>query len=244
MKILIMGDCHLKEWMFHRAEELMRKYEIKVLVFLGDAVDDWCKEYCLEAYVSTLDTTIDFFRRHPDSIYIIGNHDVSYLWQKRETGYSPIAGRTVIEKFEELKGVFPESNQPSFIRRLDNCIFCHGGLVNSFVYDILENYNLPVSMYNDIDALIEIINKMDAGELWQDGSCLWYRPQYYKGRMYKADDSTFLQIVGHTPVQKVYQEGNILSCDVFSTERDGITPIGTEEFVILDTVSCEWECVK
>lgn len=34
MKVLVMGDCHLKPWMFKRAEELMEEYEIEVLVLL------------------------------------------------------------------------------------------------------------------------------------------------------------------------------------------------------------------
>ncbi len=28
VKVLVMGDCHLKSWMFKRAEDLMQKYEI------------------------------------------------------------------------------------------------------------------------------------------------------------------------------------------------------------------------
>ena len=243
MKVLVMGDCHLKPWMFKRAEELMEEYEIEVLVFIGDLVDDWKKQYSIETYIDTMDVAIAFFKHYPKSIYIIGNHDISYLWQQRETGYSPIAGKTVIEKFKELSNILSQNNQPVFIKSLDNCIFCHGGLTSSFVYDVIKSYNLPVSAYNDISSLSDIINKMDAAQLWQDSSPLWYRPQYYKARMYK-EESDFLQIVGHTPVKKIYQEGNILSCDVFSTESDGRTAIGSEEFVLLDTVSLDWKSVK
>lgn len=243
MKTLVMGDCHLKSWMFMRAEELMQEYNTEVLVFLGDMVDDWKKTYSLDAYMETMDTGIDFFRRHPDSVYIIGNHDISYLWQQQESGYSPIAGRVVINKFEELGNVLPKNNQPAFVRRMDNCLFCHGGLTDLFVYNMIRKYNLPVSAYEDTDCLIDIINKMGAGDLWIASSPIWYRPQYYKGQMYK-DETGFLQVVGHTPVEKVYQDGNVLSCDVFSTKSDGRTPIGTEEFVLLDTVSLEWKCVK
>ena len=173
LNVLVMGDCHLKPWMFKRAEELMQEYRIETLVFLGDLVDDWKKQYSIEAYLETMNTAIDFYRRHPKAIYVLGNHDIGYLWQRRQTGYSPIAGRTVIEKFEELKNVLPENNQPSFIRRVDNCIFCHGGFTDSFIYYMIENYNLPVSIYKDIDSLIDIINKMDASQLWQSSSPLW-----------------------------------------------------------------------
>ena len=243
VKVLVMGDCHLKSWMFKRAEDLMQKYEIDTLVFVGDLVDDWKKQYSIEAYIDTMDTAIEFFRHYPKSIYVIGNHDISYRWKRRETGYSPIASGTVLAKFEELANILPMDNRPTFIRRLDNCVFCHGGLTSSFVYELIENQGLSVSAYDDIDSLITIINKMDASQLWADSSPLWYRPQYYKGRMYK-EESEILQVVGHTPVKEIYQDGNVLSCDVFSTESDGRTPIGTEMFVLLDTVSLEWKSVR
>ena len=119
MKVLVMGDCHLKPWMFKRAEELMEEYEIEVLVFIGDLVDDWKKQYSIEAYIDTMDVAIAFFKHYPKSIYIIGNHDISYLWQQRETGYSPVAGKTVIEKFKELSNILPQNNQPVFIKSLE-----------------------------------------------------------------------------------------------------------------------------
>lgn len=50
-------------------------------------------------------------------------------------------------------------------------------------------------------------------------------------------------MVGHTPVERISREWNVLSCDVFSTHRDG-TPVGTEEFLVVDTESWEYEGVK
>ena len=44
VKVLVMGDCHLKSWMFKWAEDLMQKYEIDTLVFVGDLVDLWLKK--------------------------------------------------------------------------------------------------------------------------------------------------------------------------------------------------------
>ena len=66
---------------------------------------------------------------------------------------------------------------------------------------------------------------------------IWYRPQYHAGRMYKSRE--LLQVVGHTPVEAIVKSGSLISCDVFSTYRDG-TPIGTQEFLIIDTVT--WDC--
>lgn len=66
---------------------------------------------------------------------------------------------------------------------------------------------------------------------------IWYRPQYHAGRMYKSRE--LLQVVGHTSVEAIVKSGSLISCDVFSTYRDG-TPIGTQEFLIIDTVT--WDC--
>ena len=52
-----------------------------------------------------------------------------------------------------------------------------------------------------------------------------------------------LQVVGHTPMDKITRKGNVISCDVFSTYRDG-RPIGTQEFLLLDTESWEYCGIK
>ena len=51
--------------------------------------------------------------------------------------------------------------------------------------------------------------------------------------MYGED--SLLQVVGHTPVEKIYRSSNVISCDVFSTYPDG-RPIGTQEYPVIDTV--------
>lgn len=52
-----------------------------------------------------------------------------------------------------------------------------------------------------------------------------------------------LQVVGHTPVDGIGRTGNLISCDVFSTYPDG-TPIGTQEFLVLDTVTWDFDGVQ
>ena len=60
-------------------------------------------------------------------------------------------------------------------------------------------------------------------------------------RLYKPRKS--LQVVGHTPMERITKEGNLISTDVFSTYRDG-RPIGSEEFLLLDTLTWEYDSVK
>ena len=129
-----------------------------------------------------------------------------------------------------------DDQQLGFIHRIDNVLFSHGGITDEFVRRyVLAKY------YNDVDAVVNAVNGLDSDIMWQDLSPIWYRPQSYKGKMYKP--RKLLQVVGHTPVERLEKDGNVLSCDVFSTYRDG-SPIGTQEFLLLDTVSWEYHGIK
>ena len=72
-------------------------------------------------------------------------------------------------------------------------------------------------------------------------SPIWYRPQYYEGRLYKP--RKLLQVVGHTPVEGITRKGNLISCDVFSTDSVG-KPIGTQEFMVIDTVAWDYQSIR
>lgn len=100
---------------------------------------------------------------------------------------------------------------------------------------------MPGSKYDDIDYVVDRINSLGHREMWSDASPIWYRPQYYKGRMYKPKKC--LQVVGHTPIEEIKRTGNVVSCDSFSTYRDG-TPFGTRELLLIDTETWEFHGVK
>ena len=51
------------------------------------------------------------------------------------------------------------------------------------------------------------------------------------------------QVVGHTPMPAITKKKNLISCDVFSTYSDG-QPVGTEEFLLLDTVTWKYCGIK
>ena len=52
-----------------------------------------------------------------------------------------------------------------------------------------------------------------------------------------------MQVVGHTPVEGITRKGNLISCDVFSTDSVG-KPIGTQEFMVIDTVAWEYYGIR
>ena len=75
-----------------------------------------------------------------------------------------------------------------------------------------------------MDTVLNYINNLGKMKMWYDGSPIWLRPQYTDVKMYKSRQ--FLQVV-----------------DVFSTYRDG-KPIGTEEFLLLDTITWDYSMVN
>ena len=236
MKVLVIPDVHLKPWIFHRASELMKDKTADLAVCLMDIADDWRQQFNLDLYIQTYNAAVRFAVDFSETLWCYGNHDVCYLWNQRETGYSKIAPWTVCEKLRILRESLPDEKQLAFIHRIDNVLFSHGGLAEAFV----RRY-VPSEQHDDVDAVVSMINGFGLGEMWENLSPVWYRPQYHSGRMYKSRE--LLQVVGHTPVEQIVKSGSLISCDVFSTYRDG-TPIGTQEFPVIDTVTWDYTCIR
>ncbi len=229
-RVFVIPDVHLKPWMFEKAEELVANRKYDAIVMLGDLVDDWNQQENIELYNKTFDAVIEFVKKHPETFWCYGNHDVSYLWQSLETGYSFHAEATVVERIGELRRTLPPENV-AFIHRFDNTLFSHAGLTEDFVLRYFENEAA------NLDYILSTINQMEKNELWQQDSPIWARPQHYEMRLYPED---FFQVVGHTPVNGVLLDGRLLTLDNFSTYRDG-QPIGDERFVWIDTENMSWD---
>ena len=236
MKTLVIPDVHLKPWMFERASELMKENQISQAVCLMDIPDDWEQQFNLDLYAQTFDAALAFAAGHGNTLWCYGNHDLCYLWDRRESGYSPMAQLTVCEKLRKLRESLPDDTQLAYIHRIDNVLFSHGGLDDWFV----KQY-VPSKYYNNVDAVIGAVNELGARELWTNRSPIWLRPQIEGIKLYKP--RKMKQVVGHTPMEKITKVNNLISCDVFSTYRDG-TPIGTQELLIVDTVTGEYRGVK
>lgn len=236
MKILVIPDVHLKPWMFDRASEILNSGAAKKAVCLMDIPDDWGQEYNLGLYEETFDAAIRFQKEFPETLWCYGNHDLSYEWLQYESGFSSVAIPVVQKKLSELRRELPDRSQMAYIHRIDDVLFLHGGLTHAFV----KYYANDVD-YDDTDAVIEKINLLGRNEMWDDASPLWFRPQFYNEKMYKEED--LLQVVGHTPIMQINRLGNMLSCDLFSTYSTG-DPIGTQEYLLIDTVTWEYEGIK
>ena len=248
MKVLAIPDIHLKPWILDKADRILLKHACEKIVFLGDFVDDWGQENNIGLYNATFDSLIKFLKEH-DCLICWGNHDMSYIWNKRETGFSYMALQTVRERISEVEKLMNGSyfsdkmayEKAAYIHRIDNIIFSHGGLMQSFVEEwkseIAEMSNKPENDIS-IDDILKTVNRMGAMALWEDNSPLWARPNWaYMDDIYipmNEKEQPMFQIIGHTPVKCPMSYNGYVICDTFSTDNKR-QPIGSREFIIADT---------
>ena len=141
-----------------------------------------------------------------------------------------------MSKLEELENSLKSPAQINIIHRIDNVLFSHGGLTADF----LKWLNADL-LFADIDDVIAAVNDASHDHLWNDKSPLWLRPQYETREIFRAD--TYKQVVGHTPVEKIFEKDGIISTDVFSTYRDG-RQIGESAMIVIDSETGKYEKVE
>lgn len=235
MRVLVIPDVHLKSWLFDNAEAILEVGKADMAVCLMDIPDDWGMDFQVEKYRETYDRAISFAKKFPNTLWCYGNHDVSYPWGMLESGYSPYAENTVISKLEELEHSLEDESQIYFLHRIDNVLFSHGGLTEAFV----ERLGMSPAE-DDIDDIVAAVNDAPGNYLWDNASPLWLRPQYDAVEGFRSD--IYKQVVGHTPVEVIYEKNGFISTDVFSTHRDG-RQIGESAMIVIDSVTGEYEKV-
>ena len=231
-RVLVIPDVHLKPWIFDEADKV-DKSSYEDIVVLGDLVDDWGKGNDLGAYEETLNRAAEFGKEHGESLWCYGNHDVSYLWDAMESGYSVQARLTAIDGITKLERVLEDRYK--FVHRIDNVLFSHAGVTETFV---LHSCGYHVK---EIDDILAKINRMGKQELWRDSSPIWARPQADFYRMFR--DDLFYQVVGHTPVEEPLDACGVLTLDLFSTYSNG-DPYGNQKLYIVDTLTRKFEEAK
>ena len=138
-----------------------------------------------------------------------------------------------MSKLEELENRLKSPVQINIMHRIDNVLFSHGGLTADFLRwlnkDLLDA---------DIEEVIATVNDAPHDYLWNDESPLWFRPQYETREIFRAD--IYKQVVGHTPVERIFEKDGIISTDVFSTYRDG-RQIGESAMIVIDSETGKYE---
>ena len=141
-----------------------------------------------------------------------------------------------MSKLDEFENSLKSPAQINIMHRIDNVLFSHGGLTTDF----LKWFNEDL-LDADIDDVIAVVNDAPHDYLWNDESPLWFRPQYETREIFRSD--IYKQVVGHTPVEKIFEKDGIISTDVFSTYRDG-RQIGESAMIVIDSETGKYEKIK
>lgn len=233
MHVLVIPDVHMKTWLFDKADKIMKSGKADKAVCLMDLPDDWGMENEIDRYQEIFDRAVEFAKRYPNTLWCYGNHDISYVWDRMESGFSVFAEKEVVSSLKRLEEALPDAKQIAFVHRINHVLFVHGGITVDAVYKLN-----PELLDADIDDVISAINNASVGYQWDDGSPLWFRPQLNAHMMFREND--YVQVVGHTPVEAIYEENGVISTDVFSTDPYG-NQIGESAMIVIDTVSGEYE---
>ena len=236
MRILCIPDVHNKPWIFDEADKLLAEKKADCAVQIGDLLDDWGQEFAIEQYSRTLQRCIKFHKDHPDTVWIMGDHDFSYHHTEipyKNSGHSKFVEGEVNTWLRQMERI---GASQQIIHVIDGVIFTHAGLGMDWVKSLVPR---GTHWEDDLEYVYNLVKSASTQELWEDVGPLWLRPQLYPTEMCPAK----LQVVGHTPIEYPYEQNGVLSTDTFSTCRDG-APLGDQNFCIVDTETGLWQPTK
>lgn len=224
-KILVIPDTHLKPKMFDLADKIMAEHPVDYAVQLGDNVDDfYCYDDHYQAHYARMSK---FHHDHPDTVWLWGNHEVSYILDR------PVTGN--IHAGKEYAYLYRENFNPKIAHLDGKVIFSHAGIFQEFI-----NQN-HLTQPQTASELIQKINQLDLSTFLHDDSPLWARPQF-RQLTFPGVLSGYLQVVGHTPTKTISELNGIISTDAFSTNWG--KQIGLEQMIIINTAEPSFEIIN
>lgn len=227
MKVLIIPDVHLQDWMFQAADRIMEAYKYDKVVVLGDLVDSHIYGKDLTAYKETMWAAALFAKKYRDRIvWLYGNHEIAYIDEKNCmcSGHNFDATGIVIEGLERIRNVL--GSEIPIAARIDGVLFSHAGISDTYNAHCLETDR---DCWRGWNSIIDTINSTEYKDLWTAQTPLWYRPNYI---FLPLNYGNCLQVAGHTPSKYPYFFHNLVLMDTFY-------PGGGNLFGVVDTETYE-----
>lgn len=200
MKVLVIPDVHLQDWMFQVADRIMETYKYDQVVVLGDLVDSHIYGADLNAYKKTMEAAAQFAKKYRGRIvWLYGNHEIAYIddYYCLCSGHNPDATGIVTDGLKKIRDNL--NSEIVVAARVDGILFSHAGISDTY----------HVEPWDDI---IDRINNTRYSELWTPQSPLWYRPNYI---FLPLNYGNCLQIAGHTASKYPYFFHNLVLVDTF-----------------------------
>lgn len=228
MKVLVIPDVHLQDWMFQVADRIMESYKYDLVVVLGDLVDSHIYGADLDAYKKTMKAGALFAEKYRGRIiWLYGNHEIAYIDEKNClcSGHNSLAVGIVNEGLKKIRDNLVE--EIVVAARIDGILFSHAGISDGYSnIPVLETDKQP---WRGWDYVIDTINDTRYKDLMNPQSPVWYRPNYI---FLPLNYGNCLQIAGHTPSKYPYFFHNLILMDTFY-------PGGANYFGVVDTETYE-----
>lgn len=227
MKVLVIPDVHLQDWMFQVADKIMETYNYDWVVVLGDLVDSHIYGADLVAYKKTMEAAALFAKKYKVRItWLYGNHEIAYIdgLHCMCSGHNSNAIGIVNEGLKKIRDNL--IYDIAVAERIDGVLFSHAGISDIYNVYCLET---DKDCWRGWDKIIDTINSTRYENLWSAQSPLWYRPNYI---YLPLNYGNCLQIAGHTPSRYPYFFHNLILMDTFF-------PGGANYFGVVDTETYE-----
>lgn len=233
MKVLVIPDVHLQDWMFQAADRIMETYKYDQVVVLGDLVDSHIYGADLNAYKKTMEAAALFAKKYKNQvIWLYGNHEIAYIDSQNCmcSGHNPNAKGIVVEGLEKIRDNL--GFDIMMADRVDGVLFSHAGISDNYSdIPVLETDKYP---WRGWGYVVDRINSTEYKDLWTPQTPLWYRPNYI---FLPLNYGNCLQIAGHTPSKYPYFFHNLVLMDTFypgGANLFGVVDSETYEIIYVD----------
>lgn len=222
MRYLVVGDTHCKP---HILKEAENSTNWDMMIFLGDACDNWGATQADN--IAMVKQLIDMKNKyHGKFVWLIGNHDWGYVdTSVRMSGH-------IKENEILIHDLLVENiNLWNVAAKFDNILFSHAGVSRLFLQELGTDFDNCVKAINSLRLSPDrgnLLNEVgrQCGGFSYTPSPIWARPD-------EIGYTDCIQVVGHTPVERIENNNGAIICDTWSQYSDG-RYIGDNTFLLIE----------
>lgn len=222
----LIGDIHGRDaW-----RQLVR--ENAVNIFLGDYLDPYgaeTKQSGKDA-LANLQAIVAYRDQHPDTVLLLGNHDLHYLWRECYSRYNYQCAKLFAEFFRQNWHHFQIAY--AIGKRI---LVTHAGVTKPWcqlvgipeglsTFDLASKLNEMVNDEEQRQCFTSLYCGMDSAGYSASASPVWVRPETLMehGKLLNEDGKPIVQIVGHTKTDNIQLTPPFFFVDCLATARQSL----------------------
>jgi len=227
MKTLLIGDTHLMaRIILPKVETVIEKLDIKRVILLGDYTDQWGCVGFDDCYRDDLRFLYrwkqEMVSLGVEIVMLTGNHDVPYLIDE-QASYSVANAFT----FEWVKQMLYDL-ELQIAYRLDNYLVSHAGYTEDYEPMKWHFETITIDSQKKLQSLHNHVGLSRRGR-YITGSPIWADLKWDMTEYYHKDFPK--QIVGHSRVDSISLEKDIVGIDTFSLDTN-YQPLGNGDMLL------------